>query len=146
MRNQYTLVDFRSRARLRSRILTQSCIGCYLSHREIMQDIVANGPDMVAVFENDISISLGLQQVLTNIEHTDHEFDIIFLHWNRTDKAFIPVCRLCNHYRLGIVKFSDWGAQGYVITKKAALDFLKYFPKVVHHADHALCVYWEYSG
>ena len=125
--------------------LPRGAIACAISHHRALTDMIENGDDMVAVFEDDIAISPELGQVLASIEHTDHEFDIIFLHWNRMDKAFIPVCRLCNHCRLGIVKFSDWGAQGYVITRKAALGFLKYFPRVVHHADHALHACWEHG-
>ena len=37
-------------------------------------------------------------------------------------------------YRLGIVKFSDWGTQGYIITRRAAQRYFEYYPKIVYRS------------
>ena len=56
------------------------------------------------------------------------------------DKPFAPLKRADAGIRLGITKFSDWGAQGYVVSKKGANRLLKNCPKIVNRNDHTLHV------
>ena len=55
----------------------------------------------------------------------------------------MPLKKVDAGVRLGITKFSDWGTQSYVVSKKGARRILERFPKIVNRTDHTLHAYWE---
>ena len=142
----WALVDRKSRDREGRRPLSDGMIACHLSHRKALSSI-ANGEDeLVAVFEDDVTLApeiVGALDALAKFYASGWEFDIVFLHRQRMDKTYVPLKRVDENIRLGITKYSDWGAQGYVISKKGAIRYLKRFPKIVNRNDHTLHAYWE---
>ncbi|MCY4559499.1 MAG: glycosyltransferase family 25 protein [Chloroflexi bacterium] len=142
----WALVDTTSRDREGRRALSQGMIGCHLSHRKAL-DIVATGDDeLVAIFEDDVTLSKDLVTVLhalSRLYSTGYEFDFVFLHRRRVDKPFVALKRADESITLGITKFSDHGALGYVASKRGATRLLKRYPRIVHQADHTLHAYWE---
>ena len=142
----WMLIDTKSRDLEGRRPLSQGMIGCHLSHRKALESVAAGGDELVAIFEDDITLAAEcgvVLQALMRLYSSGWEFDIIFLHRNKRDKAYVPLKRVDDGIRLGITKFSDWGAQGYVASKKGADRLLKRYPRIVHRNDHTLHAYWE---
>ena len=142
----WTLVDRKARDREGRRPLSDGMIACYLSHRKALEDFAAGEDELVAVFEDDVTLAPEIGDALDALARSyasGQEFDIVFLHRNRMDKPFAPLKSVDVDIRLGITKFSDWGAQGYLVSKKGAKRFLQNCPKIVHQIDHTLHAYWE---
>ncbi len=138
------MVDRRERCREGRRLLTDGMIACWLSHRRAFEIIIEGGDRMAAVFEDDVVLGPDTKTVLTRIEDSDFDFDIIFLHRNkyRWQNKFLSVASLNHRYSLGLLRSGDWGTQAYVITKRAVKKLLYFYPRIVHQIDHSLHAYW----
>jgi len=120
-------------------------IACWLSHRRALINLAENGPEMMAVFEDDAALGKNLMEVLYAIENLKHSFDIIFLARLRTKNTFVNMLPLTSEYMLGRVRYIDHGAMGYVITRAAATRLLVWAPRVIYLIDQALRRYWEHG-
>ena len=142
----WALVDRKSRDREGRRPLSDGMVACHLSHRKALEGVAAGEDELAAIFEDDVTFAPeigGVLDALARLYASGWEFDIVFLHRNRKDKAYAPLKRVNDSIRLGITKFSDWGAHGYLVSKKGANRLLKRFPKIIHQIDHTLHAYWE---
>ncbi len=142
----WAIVDRKSRDKEGRRPLSDGMIACHLSHRKVLGGVAAGEDELVAVFEDDITLSPEIGSTLdslTQLYASDWEFDFIFLHRHNKNKPFTLLKRVDARIRLGITKFSDWGAQSYVVSKKGASRLLKRFPKIINRTDHTLHAYWE---
>ena len=142
----WALVDRESRDREGRRPLSDGMVACHLSHRKALEGVAAGEDELVAVFEDDVTLAPeigGALDALARIYASGWEFDFVFLHRNDTYKPFTLLKRINEEIRLGITKFSDWGAQSYVVSKKGASRFLENCPRIVHQIDHTLYAYWE---
>lgn len=142
----WALVDRESREREGRRPLSDGMIACHLSHRKALEGVAAGEDKLVAVFEDDVTLAPeigGVLEVLERLYASGQEFDFVFLHRHNTDKTFAPLKRVDSGIRLGITKFSDWGTQSYVVSKKGAGRLLGRFPKIINRTDHTLHAYWE---
>lgn len=142
----WALVDRKSRDREGRRPLSDGMIACHLSHRKALGGVAEGKNKLVAVFEDDVTLAPeigGTLDALARLYASGWEFDIVFLHRQSMDKTYVPLKKVNENIRLGITKFSDWGAQGYVISKQGAIRYLKRFPKIVNRNDHTLHAYWE---
>ena len=145
-KENWALVDRESRDMEGRRPLSDGMIACYLSHRKALEGVVAGDDELVAVFEDDVSLSPEIGSVLEALARlyaSGWEFDFVFLHRHSKDKPFAPLKRVDAGIRLGITKFSDWGTQSYVVSKKGAVRLLKRYPRIVNRTDHTLHAYWE---
>jgi len=139
---QLALVDQDGRRRLGLRPQDNGSIACWLSHREVMEDLVADGPEMMAVFEDDARLTPELPEVLDALERKPFSFDLVSLYRGHPRRAFIPCVSLTDECAAGRVRYSDTGTVGYVITRQAAEHFLRNNPKIVLAIDHALFRFW----
>ncbi len=140
--DQLAQVDRDGRRRLGLRPQDNGSIACWLSHREVMQDLVANGPEMAAVFEDDARLTPKLPEVLDALEGKPFSFDVVSLYRGHPRRAFIPCASLTEGCAAGRVRYSDTGTVGYVITRQAAEHFLRNNPRMVLAVDHALFRFW----
>lgn len=140
--DQLAQVDRDGRRRLGLRPQDNGSIACWLSHREVMEDIVANGPEMAAVFEDDARLTPSLPAVLDALEDKPFSFDVVSLYRGHPRRAFIPCVSLTEDCAAGRVRYSDTGTVGYVITRDAAGHFLRNTPRMVLAIDHALFRFW----
>ena len=138
----FALVDAETRRRQGRRPLSDGMIACSLSHRLALHYMIAKGFERVAVFEDDVTLAPDTMHALEVIERTDSGADIVFLHRNKSAHRFVPLARLSDRYQLGLVRLSDWGTQGYVITRDAACNFLERVPRIIHQMDHSFHAYW----
>ena len=139
----YALVDRETRRRLGLWPQANGSIANWFSQRQVMQQIVDNGPDMVGIFEDDVGLASGLPEVLAALECKPFDFDIVMLNRRSTRKPFIPCQPLTDHHRVGRVRYSDYGNEGYVITRDAARHFLENTPRMMWEIDQVLPRFWE---
>ncbi len=125
--------------------LSPGMVACHLSHRKALAAIATGDKEWGAVLEDDVALATELKAALLALDASPEarHFDIIFLHRNRTDKAFVPLVPIGNRWRLGMVRFCDWGAQAYAVSRKGARKLLDRYPRIVHRNDHTLHAYWE---
>ena len=114
-----------------------------LSQRAAMRDLVANGPEMMAVFEDDARFDAALLAVLSALEEKSDLFDIVILQRRNLRKPFICCTTLATGHMLGRVRFADYGSNGYVITRSAAKRFLETNRRMTRELDLALSHFWE---
>ena len=138
----YSMVDRETRRRLGLWPQADAEIGCWLSHYQIMKEIVEKGPETVAVFEDDAGLSADLPEVLDALEQRPFAFDVVKLN-RRSRRTFIPCERLKTGHRVGRVRYHDYGSEGYVITREAARHFLENTPRMMREIDQALSRFWE---
>ena len=142
----WALVDRKSRDMEGRRPLSDGMIACHLSHRKALEIVAAGEDELTAVFEDDVTLTPeigGALDALARLYASGWEFDIVFLHRQSMDKTFAPLKRVNGDIRLGITKFSDYGALGYFVSKRGASRFLKSCPRIVHQIDHTVHAYWE---
>ena len=92
-------VDGDRRRRLGLRPHDNGSIACWLTHREVMRDLVANGPEMMAVFEDDARLTPKLPEVLDALELKPFSFDVVSLYRGHPRRAFIPCFALTGRLR-----------------------------------------------
>ena len=136
-------VDRVGREQLGLHPVPDGSLACTLSERAAMDDLVRNGPEMMAVFEDDARFCAELPAVLQALERQPHMFDIVKLQRRNLRRPFIPTMPLHTGHRLGRVRFSDFGSEGYVITREAARLLLERIPRMVRDLDHELSYFWE---
>ena len=118
-------------------------IANWLTQREAMKDLVVNGPEMMAIFEDDARLAPELPEVLAVLEQKRFAFDVVVLQRRHPKRRFIPVAPLTSRHTAGRVRYSDSGSEGYVITRAAAQHFLETTPRMVLAIDQALSRVWH---
>ena len=139
----YARVDRETRRRLGLWPQADAEIACWMSHHQIMQEIVENGPETAAILEDDAGLSADLPKVLGALERRPFAFDVIKLNRRSLKKTFIPCERLATGHQIGRIRYSDYGSEGYVITRDAARHFLENTPRMMREIDQALSRFWE---
>ncbi len=138
----YAQVDRETRRRLGLWPQADGSIANWISQRQVMREIVENGPETAAIFEDDAGLSADLPKVLDALERRPFAFDVVKLN-RRSPRTFIPCERLDTGHRVGRVRYSDYGSEGYVITREAARHFLENTPMMMREIDQALSRFWE---
>ena len=139
----YAQVDRETRRRLGLWPQADGSIANWISQRQVMREIVENGPETAAIFEDDAGLSADLPKVLGALERRSFAFDVVKLNRRALKKTFIPCERLATGHRVGRVRYHDYGSEGYVITRDAARHFLENTPKMMREIDQALSRFWE---
>ncbi len=139
----YAEVDRRTRRRMGLRPQADGSIANWLSQRQVMREIVQNGPETAAIFEDDAELAPELPSVLAVLERRPISFDIVKLNRRTPSKAFIPYNQLSTGHNIGRVRYHDFGTEGYVITRASAHRFLEAIPKMMWEMDQAINNYWE---
>ena len=137
------LVDHEARRRLGLYPIPDGSLANTLSQRAAMQDLVDNGPEMMAVFEDDATFGDALPVVLSTLEERGALFDVVVLQRRNPRRRFVPCISLPTGHTLGRVRFADYGSNGYVITRDAARRFLERTPRMVREIDQALSRFWD---
>ena len=137
------LVDHEARQRLGLYPIPDGSLANTLSQRAAMQDLIDNGPEMMAVFEDDAAFDGALPSVLSALEERGNLFDIVVLQRRNPRRKFVPSISLPTGHTLGRVRFADYGSNGYVITRDAARRFLERTPRMVREIDQALSRFWD---
>ncbi len=139
----YAQVDRSTPRRMGLNPQADALIGNWLSQRQVMQEIVENGPETAAIFEDDAELSAELPLVLAALDRRPVPFDVVKLNRRRPNRAFIPYKQLSTGHIIGRVRYHDSGTEGYVITRDAARRFLEVTPEMTWALDMAINNYWE---
>ena len=139
----YAQVDRVTRQRMGLRPQADGSIANWLSQRQVMREIVENGPETVAIFEDDAELSPELPSVLAALERRPTSFDIVKLNRRTPSKIFVPYKQLSTGHNIGRIRYHDFGAEGYVITRDAIRRFLEVTPRMMWELDQAINSYWE---
>ena len=139
----HAFVDRAARERLGLHPIPDGSLANTLSQRAAMQDLVRNGPEMMAVFEDDARFEDTLPAVLRELERRTGVFDVVKLQRRNVRRPFFPRISLGTGHRLGRVRFSDFGSEGYVITREAARLLLERTPRMIREIDHVLSRFWD---
>lgn len=116
----------------------------WISQCQVFREMVENGPSVMAVLEDDADPSNELPVVLSELATMTDQFDIVFLNFG-PDRPFVPHYDLSSGHRLGRLRWSHFGTQGYVITRRAAKIFLQHYPLARTGIDRALASYWRHG-
>ena len=137
------LMDHEARRRLGLYPIPDGSLANTLSQRAAMRDLVDNGPEMMAVFEDDATFDDALPAVLSALEERGSLFDTVVLQRRNPRRRFVPSVSLPTGHTLGRVRFADYGSNGYVITRDAARRFLEQTPRMIREIDQALSRFWD---
>ena len=139
----YAKVDRETRRRRGLWPQADGSVANWISQRQVMREVVENGPETAAIFEDDAGLSADLPEVLDALERRPFAFDVVKLNRRARHKTFIPCHRLSTGHQVGRIRYSDYGNEGYVITREAARHFLENTPKMMWEIDQALPRFWE---
>jgi glycosyl transferase family 25 len=137
------LVDHEKRRHITPYPLSDNEIGCWLSHRRVLQDVATGRGIMMAIVEDDAALAPDFGRALKAIEQQKPDFDFIFLHRKfKKGEIFIPCRPLLPDLSLGRVGPAHMGAIGYVVSREGARKFLAYAPRFAHAVDKEIHRYW----
>jgi glycosyl transferase family 25 len=138
-----TLVDHEKRKRITPYPLTDNEVGCWLSHRRAMQQLIDSGRPMAVVIEDDAVMSNDFPQVIAAIETCGVPFDIIDLHRNfKRNEIFMSCHNLLPGQSLGRIGYTHMKTTAYVVSQEGAQTFFAVTPRLVHAVDKEMHRYW----
>ena len=118
-------------------------LGCWISHQQVWRACLEDKKlDMVAIFEDDALLSENFARSLNALESTEELFDIVFLENLYPQKPFKPLIQISEGFSLGLVKYGNMGAMGYVITRRAMQRLIDRFPRMTVQVDVILHAPW----
>ena len=121
-------------------------LGCWLSHRQVWQNALEEGLDMIAVFEDDVTLSPNIGEALEVVNTKSkgtHNFDVIFLDDRRPHRPFITLYEICTNFSIGLVRHSNLGTSGYIITRRAMQLLLHEYPRMPIAIDQLMHADWR---
>lgn len=114
------------RERPAERDWTPGAIGCFLSHESAWRMIVSSEHEFGAVFEDDMSLSIHLADILPQLHGAVSQVDLIRLEGTSHRMRVGNVARFeAGPFSLFEVKSESWCAGGYVLGKATASRLLR---------------------
>lgn len=135
-------MDARYRRRWGLRPLAATELACWLSHVRAIHQASIGSDEVTAIFEDDAMPRPECTSVLTALEHCLINFDLVSLGRRNTTRAHVDVHALEAGRSLCRVRFSEYGAFGYVITKEAALRLGPRLTRMRVPIDMDLMFFW----
>jgi len=113
------------------RDLSKGEIGCLLSHRAVYQYMLDNNIDRAIVLEDDVEIEPNFPQIVREILQAPVKWDVIrFLAYDKVQKIGRDIFALPSKpHMLARIPTTSGGAYGYMLTQKAAREFLRHMQK-----------------
>ena len=131
--------------KLFGRPLTAGEIGCYLSHYQLWERIVAESIPYAVVLEDDVRCNEDFMNVIADIVRCPWLWDVVQLYalFRRTYRIVSPVAE---KYRLLQYKRSSVTTSGYCITLSAAEKLIDHCRVMLYPVDIAWQDYWIWNG
>ncbi|MDE0309044.1 MAG: glycosyltransferase family 25 protein [Acidiferrobacterales bacterium] len=121
-------------------------LGAWTSHTQVWRNALSVGLDMVAVFEDDVTLAPKVGQVLTAVEVAVENglmFDIVFMDNRRPYRSFVSIADIDHEFSIGLIRHGNIGASGYIITRTAMQQLLKKFPRMPVAVDQLMHAGWK---
>lgn len=123
--------------------LSDNEIGCWLSHRNAMIEILRSGELMAAIVEDDAELQPEFAAVLDAVSKSYLSFDFIFLHRKfKKNEKFVRIKPLVSGIDFGVIAPAHMGAIGYIVSREGARKFVDATPRLVHSVDKEMHRYW----
>jgi len=103
-------------------------LGVWISHRQVWRNALDDGLDMIAVFEDDVTLAPNIEQLLNDVEVFAGDrpmFDIISLDDRRPYRPFVSLADINHEFSIGLIRHGNVGASGYIITRSAIQHLLR---------------------
>ncbi len=134
-------VDTRYRRRWGLRPVTSSELACWRSHVSAITRAGAGPDPMTAIFEDDAIPLPELPAVLDALERAPVSFDLVSL-VRRGRKPLVAGRPLAAGRSMGRVRYSEYCAAGYVITREAAAYLAGRMKRMRLPVDMELLFFW----
>lgn len=119
--------------------LNRSELGCFLSHRKCLEQIVQSGEQFAAVFEDDVKFSGTAKQFFRSDTWIPSDADLIKLETHgRKVLMDKPVTVIAGEYSIARLRSQNILAAGYIISAKCAASLLARMDDAVAPMDHFL--------
>jgi len=105
--------------------LTNSEVGCYLSHYRLIKQAYSKGLSHVVIFEDDIGIEEGLYDVVQKIVRLGPQFHLVRLMALKIRKRTI-LKSLSDDYDLVRATRGTLGTQGYVLNRQGMRKIIRF--------------------
>ena len=130
--------------RKKSRCLTASEIGCYLSHCNLLRRIADEKIAVAIVVEDDAGFAPDFAEVATAAARIPHPWDMILLHTHPKRKTEKTLCRLGVAGRV-VCRMAERtaGTAGYLISLSGAKKLLEHCNEISEPVDVRFSAYWE---
>lgn len=142
-----SVVDARGRLRRAPKPLSPAEVGCYLSHRKVLELIVREGLSQALVLEDDLLATDELPQVLDAIARRPlPPYDMIKLGISEEQhKTFVPILPLTEVSQLVRHHNVVNSNLAYLITRAGAERFLAYGAPIRYPVDVAMNRSWRHG-
>ena len=121
-------------------------LGAWISHRQVWRNALDEGLDMIAVFEDDVTLASNVGQLLNAVEVAVEDgltFDIIFLDNRRPYRPFVSLADIDHEFSIGLIRHGNIGASGYIITRSAIEHLLRKYPRMPVAIDQLMHAGWQ---
>ncbi len=119
--------------------LTRSELGCFLSHRKCLEQIVQGGEQYAAVFEDDVRFSGNAKQFFQSDAWIPSDADLIKLETHgRKVLMDKPVTIVAGQYSIARLRSQNILSAGYIISAKYAASLLVRMNDAAAPMDHLL--------
>lgn len=117
-------------------------IACWHSHVRAIREVSAGSEPMAAIFEDDAVLQPTPPVVLDCLQDCPVPFDLVSLARRNPERPLIfPHPLLPGHF-MGRVRYTEYGAMGYVITREAARQLMTSMTRMRLPVDMELMSFW----
>ncbi|CUH41312.1 glycosyltransferase family 25 protein [Ruegeria atlantica] len=114
--------------------LTQSEIACFESHRAVWQAVVDQNLQAVAIFEDDVEMSIQAGSVISALMADPDAFDMVKLDYSPKSLRFGPETRIAGVTVRPMLEMAP-SAAAYALSQRACQKLLNWSEKYSDHVD-----------
>ena len=123
--------------------LTPSRIGCYLSHYNLWEEIVAAEIPHALILEDDVRWHDGFFETAQAVVDCDWRWDVVLLSHYKAARVEKKLCDLHGKYALVRYRRPGWTTAAYLITLTGARKLLKHCKRIDGSVDTKIREEWE---
>lgn len=125
--------------------MTNSEVGCYLSHLRAIKKGYALGYQKLCILEDDVEVEPEFGPALAEIATLPEQVEFVRLMALRVRKRKIVQSMLQGSHQLTRPERGVLGAQGYVVNRSAMAKIIQYACNIFEPIDKVYDHYWEFG-
>ena len=142
--HQYAGVDRQGFLRAHGRHIEHGDIGCYISHVKALQAFLASDDEFGLILEDDVAFHRDFHLVMSDLLRNTRHWDVVQFA-GRHHGMPVPQLKLSGNYRLVAFLTRRTGAGAYLVSRKAAQNYIeKLYPIQVPY-DHVYDRAWKFN-